>query len=95
MRIIIFGAPGVGKGTQAKVISLKFDIPHVSTGDILREAVKEETELGVKAKEIINKGELVPDDLMGGIIRETLNQLNAPTAMLKIVIIKEKMTMKK
>lgn len=73
MQIIIFGSPGVGKGTQAKILANKLNIPHISTGDILREAIKNQTELGKKAKEIVDKGELVPDDIMGGIIEETLN----------------------
>ncbi len=72
MEIIIFGAPGVGKGTQAKIISQKLNIPHISTGDILREAIKNETELGKKAKEIVQRGDLVPDDIMGGLIKNTL-----------------------
>lgn len=74
MRLIIFGAPGVGKGTQAKILSSKLNIPHISTGDILREAVKNKTSLGMKAHEIMNKGELVPDDIMIGIIRDTLSK---------------------
>mgnify|MGYP001270284372 CR=1 FL=1 len=74
MRIIIFGAPGAGKGTQAKILSEKLSIPHISTGDILREAVKSESELGKKAQAIMAKGELVPDDIMIGIIKDTLNQ---------------------
>lgn len=74
MRIIIFGAPGAGKGTQAKILSEKLSIPHISTGDILREAVKAQTPLGIKAQVIMSKGELVPDDIMIGIIKDTLNQ---------------------
>jgi len=74
MRILLFGMPGVGKGTQAKILSLKLNIPHISTGDILRQAVKDETELGNKAKEIMNAGELVPDSVMIGIIKETFSQ---------------------
>ena len=74
MELILFGAPGVGKGTQAKILSSKFNIAHISTGDILREAVKEKTPLGLKVKEIMHKGELVPDDIMIGIIKDILNQ---------------------
>lgn len=74
IRLILFGAPGVGKGTQAKILSSKLNIPHISTGDILREAVREKTPLGIKANEIMTRGELVPDDLMIEIIRETLSQ---------------------
>ena len=74
MRLILFGPPGVGKGTQAKILAKKCNIPHISTGDILREAVKDKTALGIRAKEILEKGELVPDDIMVGIVRNTLNQ---------------------
>lgn len=73
MQIIIFGSPGVGKGTQAKILAAKLNIAHISTGDILREAIRNQTELGKKAKEIVDKGELVPDEIMGGIIKDTLN----------------------
>lgn len=73
MQLILFGAPGVGKGTQAKILASKLQIPHISTGDILREAVKNKTALGIKASEIMSTGELVPDDIMIGIIDETLN----------------------
>lgn len=72
MRFMLFGAPGVGKGTQAKLLSQKLNIPHISTGDILRQAVKDKTELGNKADEIMSKGELVPDDIMIGIIKNRL-----------------------
>ncbi len=72
MQIIIFGAPGVGKGTQAKILSGKLNIPHISTGDMLREAIKNQTELGKKAKAIVDKGDLVPDDIVGGIVKDTL-----------------------
>lgn len=72
MRIILFGSPGVGKGTQAKILSETQHIPHISTGDILRNAVRDKTELGLKAAEIMNKGELVPDNIMIGIIKEVL-----------------------
>ena len=74
MQIILFGSPGVGKGTQAKILSSKLNIPHISTGDILRAAVKDQTPLGIKAKEAMNKGELVSDDVMIGIIKDTLEQ---------------------
>ncbi len=70
--IVMLGAPGVGKGTQAKLISEKYNIPHISTGDMLRAAVKEGTELGKKAKEIMERGELVPDEIMYGIVKERL-----------------------
>lgn len=74
MQLLLFGAPGVGKGTQAKLLSTKFNIPHISTGEILRQAVKDENELGKKAQEIMNRGDLVPDDIMIGIIKYRLNK---------------------
>ncbi len=74
MRLILFGAPGVGKGTQAKILAAKLNIPHISTGDILRQSVHDKTPLGMKAREIMNAGELVSDDIMIGIIRDTLEQ---------------------
>ena len=74
MRLILFGAPGGGKGTQAKILSTKLNIPHISTGDILRQAVKDQTEMGKKAGEIMNRGDLVPDDIMIGIIKERLSK---------------------
>ena len=74
MRLILFGAPGVGKGTQAKILSEKLNIPHISTGDILRQAVKDQTEMGKKAQEIMNNGDLVPDDIMIGIIKDRLSK---------------------
>ncbi len=72
MRLILFGPPGVGKGTQAKLLSAKCRIPHISTGDMLREAVAAGTDLGKKAQSIMDAGHLVPDDVMIGIIREVL-----------------------
>lgn len=72
MRLLLFGAPGVGKGTQAKLLSSKFNIPHISTGDILRQAVKDQSELGRKAQEIMSRGDLVPDLIMIGIIKDRL-----------------------
>lgn len=74
MRLIIFGSPGVGKGTQAKILSEKLQIPHISTGDILRQSVKDQTKAGKKAEEIMNRGELVPDDVMIDIIKDRLNK---------------------
>ena len=82
MQIILFGSPGVGKGTQAKILSSKLSIPHISTGDILRAAVKDETPLGIKAKEAMNKGELVSDDVMIGIIKDTLEQEKCKTGFI-------------
>ena len=64
MRLVLLGPPGAGKGTQAKVLSKEYNIPHISTGDILREAVKTKTPIGLKAKVYMDKGELVPDDVV-------------------------------
>ncbi len=72
MRVILLGAPGAGKGTQAQFIKEKFGIPQISTGDMLRSAIKEGTELGVKAKEVIDAGQLVSDDIIIGLVKERL-----------------------
>jgi adenylate kinase len=74
MNLILLGAPGAGKGTQAKFIVEKYDIPQISTGDMLREAVAKGTELGRKAKEFMDEGKLVPDDIVIGIVKERLKQ---------------------
>ncbi|MCJ7691538.1 MAG: adenylate kinase [Clostridiaceae bacterium] len=73
MRIVLLGPPGAGKGTQAKSISNKFSIPHVSTGDIFRKNISEKTPLGIEAKKHIDKGHLVPDGLTIDIIVDRLN----------------------
>lgn len=77
MKLILIGPPGSGKGTQANLLAEKQRIPHISTGDILREAVKRQTELGKKAAPIMAAGGLVPDDLMVGIIRERFKDEDA------------------
>lgn len=77
MRVIFIGPPGSGKGTQAKRLASGHGIPHISTGDILREAVADGTELGQKAAPIMSAGQLVPDDLMIGIIRDRLAKPDA------------------
>ncbi len=74
MKLILLGAPGAGKGTQAERIVAKYNIPQISTGDILRENVKTGTELGLKAKEYMDKGELVPDEVIIGIIKDRLSR---------------------
>jgi adenylate kinase len=74
MRSIFLGAPGTGKGTQASVLAEKYGIPQISTGDILRQAVKDGTELGKKAKIIMDAGGLVSDDIIVGLIKERLLQ---------------------
>lgn len=72
MRFILFGPPGSGKGTQAKLLAEKFHIPHISTGDLLREAVTKQSPIGLQAKGYLDAGALVPDDIMIGLIREVV-----------------------
>jgi adenylate kinase len=72
-RLVLLGRQGAGKGTQCVRLSRHYVIPHISTGDMLRQAVKEGTEFGLKAKAIMDRGDLVPDDVMGGIVRERLD----------------------
>lgn len=74
MKIIMLGAPGAGKGTQAKRIAAKYDIPHISTGDIFRANIKNNTELGQKAKTFMDKGELVPDELVVDLIMDRFKE---------------------
>ena len=74
MRLILLGPPGAGKGTQAKRLKEKFNIPQVSTGDILRTAIKNETELGTKAKRFMDDGRLVPDDVVVGLIQQRIKE---------------------
>lgn len=76
-RLIFLGPPGAGKGTQAKVLAAKWDIPHISTGDILRQATRDKTPLGQKAEGFMARGELVPDDLILDMIRERLQEEDA------------------
>ena len=72
MNLILLGAPGAGKGTQAEVISAKLGIPQISTGNILREAVKNGTECGLKAKSYMESGALVPDEVVIGILKDRI-----------------------
>ena len=72
--ILLLGPQGAGKGTQGKLISAEYDIPHIATGDILRRAIAEGTELGRKAEPLLNSGRLVPDDVMIDLIRDRLTQ---------------------
>jgi adenylate kinase len=73
VRILILGPQGSGKGTQARLLAAAYDVPHVATGDILRAAIAEGSELGAKVAPILERGDLVPDDLMVKLIRERLN----------------------
>ena len=74
MKIVMLGAPGAGKGTQAKMIAEKYSIPHISTGDIFRANIKNGTELGKKAKSFIDKGQLVPDELTLDLIMDRFKE---------------------
>ncbi len=82
MNIIIFGPPGAGKGTQAERIADKYGVVHISTGDIFRSAVKNGTELGIKAKAFMDKGELVPDDIVIGIIKRRIEEPDCKSGFL-------------
>lgn len=79
VRLIFLGPPGAGKGTQAQNLARAHQIPHISTGDILREAVAQQTELGLKAQAYMDKGELVPDQLILDLVKERLSQPDAKT----------------
>ena len=74
MRIILLGAPGAGKGTQAQFLMGKYGIPQISTGDMLRAAIKAQTELGLAAKKVMDEGKLVSDDLIIGLVKERIAQ---------------------
>ena len=74
MKIILLGAPGAGKGTQAQFIMNKFGIPQISTGDMLRAAIKAGTDLGKQAKTLMDEGKLVPDDLIIALVQERVSQ---------------------
>ena len=74
LNIVLLGPPGAGKGTQAELIVKKYNIPQISTGDIFRANIKGGTELGQKAKSYMDKGELVPDELVVDLVKDRLNQ---------------------
>lgn len=82
MNVILLGPPGAGKGTQGELLIEKYDIPHISTGDIFRAAVKEGTQLGVKAKEFLENGQLVPDEIVVGIVADRLRQADCRNGFL-------------
>ena len=82
MRIILLGAPGVGKGTQARFICDTYKIPQISTGDMLRSSVKEKTDLGLKAKEVMDSGGLVSDDIIIALVKERISKNDCSTGFL-------------
>ena len=82
MNLILLGAPGSGKGTQAKFLVQKYSIPQISTGDILREEVKSGTVLGLKAKEYMDKGQLVPDEVVVGMVEERVKKGDCTTGFI-------------
>ncbi|HUS58048.1 MAG TPA: adenylate kinase [Planctomycetota bacterium] len=82
MRIVLLGPPGAGKGTQAEHIVGKYAVPHISTGDMLREAIKNSAPIGLEAKQYIDKGELVPDDVIIRLVKERLSKPDAAKGFL-------------
>ena len=82
MNIVLFGPPGSGKGTQAKLLAEKYGVPHISTGDILRENINNETKLGLEAKTYMDTGELVPDDVLIGLIKDRLSESDCASGFL-------------
>ena len=82
MNIILMGLPGAGKGTQASEIVKKFPIPHISTGDMFRKAIKDDTDLGKEAKSYMDRGELVPDEVTVGIVKERISEDDAKKGFL-------------
>ncbi|MCB2626451.1 adenylate kinase [Listeria monocytogenes] len=82
MKLVLMGLPGAGKGTQAEQIVEKYSIPHISTGDMFRAAMKNNTELGKKAKSFMDNGDLVPDEVTNGIVRERLAEDDAKNGFL-------------
>src|SRR6266540_2779885 len=82
MNVILLGPPGAGKGTQAKILTKRYDIPQISTGDILRAAVKDQTPMGIKAKEFMDSGALVSDEVVVGIVQERLGKADCATGFI-------------
>ena len=74
MRVVLLGAPGAGKGTQAALAAKRFEIPHISTGDMMRAAIQSGSGVGKKAKEFLDSGQLVPDEVMIGVVKDRLSQ---------------------
>ena len=91
MNLLIMGLPGAGKGTQAAKIVENFNVAHISTGDMFRAAIANQTEMGVLAKSYIDKGELVPDEVTNGIVKERLSQNDIQQTTRKRIITSVKM----
>ncbi|BBE30917.1 adenylate kinase [Tepiditoga spiralis] len=72
MKVLLFGPPGAGKGTQAKIVAKKLEIPHISTGDLLRKTIRTGSKLGLQIKELLDKGEFVTDEMINSLVKETL-----------------------
>lgn len=85
MRIILLGPPGAGKGTQAQLICKRYNVPQISTGDMLRAAIREGTELGLKAKSVMESGGLVSDELIIGLVKNVLLNLTVQMAAFSMV----------
>ncbi len=79
MNVVLLGAPGVGKGTMAKKLSEHFKLPHISTGDMLRANIRDSTPLGIKAREFVDSGKLVPDELVTAMVKLQLNEKSSST----------------
>src|SRR5437763_16456753 len=85
MRLILLGAPGAGKGTQANFIKEKYNIPQISTGDMLRAAIMAGTELGLAAKKVMDEGQLVSDDIIIGLVKERLKDADCANCYRSVV----------
>ncbi|HEV3078464.1 MAG TPA: nucleoside monophosphate kinase, partial [Gemmataceae bacterium] len=82
MRLILIGPPGSGKGTQAKLLAERLHLKHISTGDILRDAIRQRTPLGIQAEPLVTSGKLVPDDLVNGLVAECFARADRPDRFL-------------
>ena len=82
MRVILLGGPGAGKGTQAAMVCKHFDMPQISTGDMLRSAIAERTEIGVRASQLVDSGELVPDEIIIGMVKQRIKSADCKSGFL-------------
>jgi len=95
MRVVLLGPPGAGKGTHAKVLAEHFGLAHLAAGDCLRRHIRENTELGRKAKDIIDRGELVPDDLVNAMMAEEIGSSVSGITVLYWTVIPERLIRQK